>query len=160
MIADVASIATAIGVLTAVGVLRQNQRQRVRQFEDMYVLRYWEIMDRLSLPALRGDGTDPLEPSDEKAVRAYFRLCEDELQLREDAWISDSTWEIWALGIRQQMNSSPFSEVWVTITSSTEGRDAEFTFLRRFMAASGAADPVRVGWPRRWIEGRTGRISV
>jgi hypothetical protein len=160
MIADVASIATAIGVLTAVGVLRQNQRQRVRQFEDMYVLRYWEIMDRLSLPALRGDSKDPLEPSDEKAVRAYFRLCEDELQLREDAWISDSTWEIWAAGIRQQMNSWPFREVWDAVTSSSTGSDADFTFLRRFMAASGVADPVKVGWYRRWVSGRTGRISV
>jgi hypothetical protein len=46
--------------------LRQNQRQRVRAFEDFYVRRYWELMDQLSLDALRGKATGPLSETDEK----------------------------------------------------------------------------------------------
>ena len=58
---------------------------RIRAFEDFYVKRYWDLMDRLSLDALRGRGSgDPLNDNDEKAVLAYMLLCEDELDLR--AW--------------------------------------------------------------------------
>lgn len=56
MIGDVASIAAAIGVLSALVGLRQVYRGRQRQFEMMYVKRYWSILDRLSL-----DAYDPCE---------------------------------------------------------------------------------------------------
>jgi hypothetical protein len=52
MISDIAGIATAVGVLLALGGLRQGQRQRIRAFEDFYVSRYWLLLDRLSLRAL------------------------------------------------------------------------------------------------------------
>lgn len=43
MVADIALIVTAIGVLGVVLGLRQNYRERLRQFETRYVERYWSI---------------------------------------------------------------------------------------------------------------------
>lgn len=48
MIADIAAITAAIGVLSALVGLRQVYRGRQRQFEMMYVERYWSTLDRLS----------------------------------------------------------------------------------------------------------------
>jgi hypothetical protein len=81
-IQDVAAIATAIGVLFAAFGLRQARYQRQRIFEDSFVQRYWQIMDRLSCAALAAEVTSPLSDSDEHAARSYIRLCEDELELR------------------------------------------------------------------------------
>jgi hypothetical protein len=41
----VASVVTAAGIVIAVIGLRQAQRQRLRQFESLYVKRYWDLMD-------------------------------------------------------------------------------------------------------------------
>ncbi|GLY39785.1 hypothetical protein Amsp01_058080 [Amycolatopsis sp. NBRC 101858] len=46
-------------------------------------------------PGLRGDATDEVKADDERVVRAYLRLCEDQLELRRLGWISTSTWAIW-----------------------------------------------------------------
>jgi hypothetical protein len=46
LIGDIALIVTAIGVVGVVLGLRQNYRERLRQFEAMYVERYWMILDR------------------------------------------------------------------------------------------------------------------
>jgi hypothetical protein len=54
MIQDIATIVTAVGVFVAVLGLRAAQRQRMRQFETLYVQRYWSLMDGLSLDVLRG----------------------------------------------------------------------------------------------------------
>jgi hypothetical protein len=133
LIGDIASIATAVGVLAAVAALRQAQRQRLRQFEDTYVARYWNLMDRLSLSVLRADGHGPPDEHDERVIRAYFQLCEDELELRKTGWISDATWRIWADGIRWQMQPWPFDELWRTITESDGHHEPPFAHLRDFM---------------------------
>jgi hypothetical protein len=39
-------------------------------------------MDQLSLSVIRGDPDAELDEKNEKAIRAYFRLCEDQLELR------------------------------------------------------------------------------
>lgn len=94
----VATVITALGVLLAALALRASQRQRLRQFESVYVERYWRLMDGLSLAATRGESSLP-HPGDEKIARAYLRLCEDECELRAEGWIGDATWRIWAEGI-------------------------------------------------------------
>lgn len=80
--------------------IRASQRQRLRQFEGFYVQRYWALMDKLSLDALRGIPLETVRTSDQKAVRAYIRLCEDECELRVKGWIADATWSIWAEGMK------------------------------------------------------------
>jgi len=68
VLADIALIVTAAGVLAAVFGLRQSNRERQRQFEAMYVQRYWSILDQLSLDALAGSPKDPPSEADLKAI--------------------------------------------------------------------------------------------
>lgn len=112
MIGDIALIVTAIGVLGVVLGLRQNYRERLRQFEAMYVERYWMILDKLSIDALSGSCPDKITEDDNKAIRSYILLCEDELEMRENGYIADSTYELWADGIRNQFKQPMFEKIW------------------------------------------------
>jgi hypothetical protein len=103
VVADIALVVTAIGVLGGVYGLRQSYRERLRQFEAMYVSRYWTIQDRLSLDALKGSDPKTIGHSDEHAIRAYLLLCEDELEMREAGYIGDGTYTLWAAGMSQQL---------------------------------------------------------
>lgn len=95
MISDIALVVTAVGVIGVVVGLRQNYRERLRQFESRYVERYWKILDQLSLDAVRGELAGEICESDEKAIRSYISLCEDELEMRHYSYIADSTYELW-----------------------------------------------------------------
>jgi hypothetical protein len=112
MIADIALCVTAAGVIAAVFGLRQSYRERLRQFEAMYVQRYWSIIDRLSLGALASATAAHPDDGDEKAIRAYLLLCEDELEMRARGYIADGTYWIWADGIRGQLRQPMFEGVW------------------------------------------------
>jgi hypothetical protein len=111
MVSDIALIVTAIGVLGVVYGLRQGYRQRLRQFEAMYVQRYWELLDRFSLDLLKGKAAEPLSADDERAIRAYFILCEDEVEMRAKKYIADSTYRIWRISILEQVDQPMFKEV-------------------------------------------------
>jgi hypothetical protein len=91
--------------------LRQTYRARLRQFEEKYVERYWSILDDLSLEAFRMSYQGPSE-HDEKTIRKYISLCEDQLEMRGNGYISDSTYEEWADGIIKQFKHSMFEEIW------------------------------------------------
>ena len=101
MASDIALIVTALGVIGVMFGLRQSYRERLRQFESLYVERYWKILDQLSLAALKAPYAASLSPEDEKAIRNYILLCEDELQMRQSGYISDSTYTVWADGMRE-----------------------------------------------------------
>jgi len=88
LIGDIALIVTAIGVLGVVLGLRQNYRERLRQFQGMYVERYWMNLDKLSIDALSGSFPDKITEDDDKAIRSYILLCEDELEMRENGYIA------------------------------------------------------------------------
>jgi hypothetical protein len=75
--------------------LRQSYRERIRQFESMYVERYWKILDQLSLKAIKALPTGRIGRADEKAIRSYILLCEDELQMRKNGYVSDSAYYAW-----------------------------------------------------------------
>ncbi|MEN3361195.1 MAG: hypothetical protein V7637_5177 [Mycobacteriales bacterium] len=114
--------------------------------------RYWTLMDRLSLQALRGDDQEPHRDDDERAVLAYFRLCEDELELRREGWITDATWTVWAVGIEAQLKRWPFRQIWGAVTSTGQEHTSEdFTALHEFCA--GHRDPCKVPTWRRTIRG-------
>ena len=80
LVSEIALIVTALGVLGVMVGLRQSYRERLRQFESMYVQRYWKILDQLSLEAVMASPTEDAGREDEKATRNYILLCEDELQ--------------------------------------------------------------------------------
>jgi hypothetical protein len=151
MIQTVSSFATAVGLFLAVIGLRQVQRQRLRQFEALFVSRYWTLMDRLSLQAMRGDEHEPHRDEDERVVRAYLQLCEDELDLRSQGCFTDSTWAVWADGMQVQLQRWPFSQIWHRVEKDETGT---FEMLREFNA--GAPDPCQIPAWRRAVQGLQG----
>lgn len=115
MIADISLIVTAVGVMGAWFSLRQSYRERLRQLESRYVERYWKILDQLSLDALRATAktkNPKVSPCDERAIRSYIILCEDEVELRKNGYISDATYKEWTDGIRGQFLNPMFQKVW------------------------------------------------
>ena len=147
MLEQIASVATAVGVVVAAaGVViaafsvRGANVQRRRQFETIFVQRYWSLIDRLSLDAQSGSERPWVGATDESAVRSYLRLCEDELELRKEGWISGETWAIWQAGIEVQLERWPFKPIWREVDLQTgpsrpdRARQEEFTLLRDFLA--------------------------
>jgi hypothetical protein len=130
---DLVATVTMVGVLAAVLQLGSLRKERRRAFEESFVQRYWKIMDDLSLAALKG--TPPPEaavtPGDEKAVIAFLRLSEDELDLRARGWISAGTWVLWWEGIRNQLHRWPFDEVWRDVCAREDQEESgEYSMLR------------------------------
>lgn len=118
MITDVSLVVTAVGVLGAWFSLRQSYHDRLHQLESRYVDRYWKITEQLTLDALRATRQTPdhevnVNPEDEKAIRSYIILCEDEIEQRANGYITDTTYSEWIEGIHQQFSNNPmFSKVW------------------------------------------------
>jgi hypothetical protein len=137
-----ATLITAVGVLLGVLTLRGSQKQRMRQFESFYVDRYWLLMDQLSLEAARGRKLPDVREDDEKVVRSYIRLCEDECELRHDAWIGDATWKIWSDGMRAQFKHWPFAPVWELVCQEDE---QQYEYLRGVLR-----NDERALTPARW----------
>jgi hypothetical protein len=143
---------------------RASLQQRLRQFEGMYIQRYWSLMDRLSLPATRGDIHLQIEDSDEKVIRAYFRLCEDQLELRQNGWISDRSWRIWSAGITAQLHEPLFNHLWRKVDAEAKARVPEgvpprFALLR-VLIVDEHEDPCEMGRWNRWIAGVGRRRSI
>ena len=154
MIQNIAAVATTVAALIALfaGVVAAKSlwalnRQRIRQFETTFVERYWSLMDRLSLAALRGVHQPNIADEDAKVSRLYLRLCEDQLELRRDGWISDETWEVWEPGIIAQIHRWPFSAEWEHVMLETD----EFKLLRALIDPERRCDPKAVsrGWQIR-----------
>jgi hypothetical protein len=159
---DIAWVATAVGVLVAAFSVRAANSQRRRQFETIYVQRYWALMDQLSLDALKDGQSKPhnsMGPltvadgqeichNDQRIVHSYLRLCEDELELRREGWISSETWAIWQAGIAAQLQRWPFRPLWRDTNLQTgpnrpdRATPKEFELLRAFMDG-GNKDPLR-----------------
>lgn len=157
---------TLVGITLCASALRAAQCQRILQFENLFVQRYWTLIDRLSLTALSGDSNGKLQDDDNRIIRAYFRLCEDELELRKSGWISDSTWKMWRVGMFAHLRRWPFSELWQHVNNEVIGRaasvnDAEFSLLRSLLDEKLAGDdPCALSGWRRWLAGLSGGMPV
>ncbi|MGW6616965.1 hypothetical protein ACWGA0_26395 [Streptomyces erythrochromogenes] len=142
-------ITLVVAVITSTIAIWQARTQRVRQVEDVYVARYWSLLDRLSPQTLRGLDGHALREGEELAIRLYFRLSEDQADLRAQGWVSDDTWRDWSGAISSQMNRPPFDRFWAeTCEDSTAGRDYAFTHLRR-LAQNPEYDPTPTSFMRR-----------
>ena len=153
MLADIALIATAVGVLAAVFGLRQSNRERLRQFEAMYVQRYWSILDQLSLDALAGSTKHPPSEADLKAIRAYLFLCEDELEMRGRGYIADTTYKIWTDAAVTQLQQPMFQAVWEQVLKEST---FPYKHLHALCSQPESYDPLPVGFVRRWLRGLAG----
>lgn len=156
-----ATIVTALGVLLAALALRASQRQRLRQFEAVYVQRYWTLMDELSLAGMRGDPGSHEDPENEKVVRAYVLLCEDQCEMRSAGWIGDATWRIWREGMTENLGDSagkpgrePFASVWKHLAADP----SKFTLLQALVDDN--FEDYEPPLSRRLVNGLSGRGGV
>lgn len=145
MIQNIASVVTAVAVIFVVFQLVGDRNSRHREFENLYVQRYWNLTDQLSFDPW----SKPLRPSlserDRGLCRAYLRLCEDEVELRIHGYITDKTWKLWAEGIRAQTGTEPFKEI-LSIEPADQLRE-----LRKFLRDD--EDPLRRNCVARWWSG-------
>ena len=153
MVTDIALVVTAIGVLGVVYGLWQNYRQRLHQFEELYVQRYWDLLDKFSLEVLKGSSVEPIAANDERAIRSYFFLCEDELEMRAKDYISDSTYATWVAAILEQMKQPMFGEV----LSQLRKEDAfPYEYLNQLLDKGKSYDPCQMPRLGRWLRGLAG----
>jgi len=163
LVSEIALFLTVLGLLGVMAGLRQSYRERLRQFESMYVQRYWKILDQLSLEAVKASPAADADREDEKAIRNYILLSEDELQMRRNGYISDSTYAVWADGMRDQLKQPMFKKVWAQVEEETkEHRTFPYENLRKLLSepTSKAGDPLTMSPLRRKIRGLAGLSGI
>lgn len=157
VVSEIALFITAACVLGVAYGLRQSYRQRLRQFEAMYIQRYWKLLDRFSLELLIGSSAGQISTDDEKAIRSYFLLCEDELEMRAKEYIADSTYSTWVEGIFEQLEQPMFKEV---LTRLHKEDAFPYEYLNNLLERGKTYDPCGMSWWGRWLRGLAGPDGV
>jgi hypothetical protein len=136
---------TSMAILLAAWQILFHARQMHRDLEMQYVKQFWTIFANTStnwrLTNFRGK---PETDSDRRAIVDYLQLCEDEVELRRSARVTDSTWILWASAISSMMKLPPFRDV-------LDQADAElYPELRALLSSASPAqyDPLTRG--RLW----------
>lgn len=109
----ISAVASSLGVIVAggalwaiAGVRKQIALQRKQlklDLENVYVARYWAIMDDL-------DDTSPDSDKRRVHIGRYLRLSEDQCDLRARKRITESTWNYWRSGIAEQLTTVEFQQ--------------------------------------------------
>ncbi|NHW47116.1 hypothetical protein HAV21_09455 [Paenarthrobacter sp. MSM-2-10-13] len=138
----IANLATVIAVTFAIIQLIGARAAKHRDFENLYVQRFWALMDnsqrsqRGLVKTLRGE---------DRTIRSYLELCEDELDLRRNGFISTKTLSMWADGMIKQCSQSPYKEAMKSLGPS------ELPALQLFLLTQ--KDPLKMSWIRKWWTG-------
>ena len=140
----VLQIATLVAVVVAAWQLLFHSRQMHRDFEALYVARYWTLMDQRSADfALGGTPTK----SDQIVILNYLQLCEDEIDCRRIARVTDSTWKFWRSAIISQANETPYA------AALRELPKDRFPQLRALLHTAHDYDPLEWKAPSRAFHG-------
>lgn len=126
--------AAALATIIVVGVqIRLQRTQLHRDLENLYVTRYWSIMDRLADAEMAPAGER--EARRTLAIRAYLQLSEDECDLRAADRVTDATWREWIDGIQTQLRDRDFRAL---LDASPAG---QFRNLRRLIETPESFEP-------------------
>lgn len=135
---------TALAIIFAAWQLMFHSRQMHRDFELLYVQRYWELMDRRSPEfALEHEPT----PEDRLVIRAYLQLCEDEVDLRRLGRVTDSTWKFWSQSMVAQASAPAYAR-----ELSLVGAE-RYPLVRRLIESQATQDPLTHNWLWRKVHG-------
>lgn len=142
----IGQFATVIAVGAAFLQLIGARAAKHRDFENLYVQRYWNLMD-----AFKGDpwtvtSVDDLPRRDQARISAYLQLCEDELDLRRNGFISTKTWGIWVDGMKSQCDLPAYRDALNRMDSD------ELPALRDFLDNK-KHDPLNMNWFLKWWTG-------
>lgn len=139
----VLQIATLLAVVVAAWQLLFHSRQMHRDFEALYVSRYWTLMDQRSEEFALGAPTT----SDQIVILNYLQLCEDEIDCRRIGRVTDSTWKFWRSAIIAQANEAAYAAALGALQ-----RD-RFPQLRGLLSTSPDYDPLKWKAPSRAFHG-------
>mgnify|MGYP001087466850 CR=1 FL=1 len=136
---NIASIATAVGVIfVAVEMWRAHQLARAT-FEDSYDQQYRELAYIIPVDALLGKPlAKEVESEVREAIYNYLDLCNDQVFQRSKRRISLARWQEWQSGIEENLGRPFFSEVWSEIKDSAPGH---FSFLELLESKKFSSDP-------------------
>lgn len=135
---------TALSIFAAAVQIVAQSRQMHRDFEALYVGRYWSLMDLRSMKFTRG-GTP--RRKDIEVIHRYLQLCEDQIDLRKRGRVTTNTWHFWEQSIRAQVSSPHYK---LTLRGSM---DDEYPSLRWLMKSEKNRDPLPWGKWKRWRKG-------
>ena len=140
---------TALSVLTAVGIALVvlqfigERTSRHREFEMMYVQRYWQISDHLPREFVQGLDDFRITRKNRLAFLDYLLLCEDELDLRSRGYITDPTWAIWESGIQSAIDNSQLLNLMGSFSNDRLAR-------LRHAVRTGITDPLEKSTLSKW----------
>lgn len=143
-----APIATAVGVVFAAFQLWQSSKQAVTTFEDGLVQQYREIIKNIPIDALLGE--EIVYGKYMSALEHFYRyidLCNEQIFLRQEGRVRESTWKNWQEGIHSNLSRPAFKEAWKEIKSRSH--EASFTELKRLEECGFSADPAKWNLGRR-----------
>lgn len=153
IVADVAGIATGLGVLAVWWQLVLARRQLRSNFEQGFTDRYEKVIGRAPLALILGDSTAATDDGVRRAFYDYFKLCEEELYYRAEGRVSRRTWSDWYEGIALHLRRPAFRAAWEDLKDRTVIIDGgsqrlrleQFTYLRAAIqdVDAGRHDPHR-----------------
>lgn len=136
------SVITAGSIIFAAIQIVSQTRQMHREFEALYVQRYWSLMDRRSVSFERGG---KVVRADQIVIHQYLQLCEDEIDLRRLGRVTDDTWRYWESSIRYQASEPAYR---AAVRSSSR---SDFPSLKALLCARAGYDPLTWrGLKKRW----------
>ncbi|MDN5896920.1 MAG: hypothetical protein L0H93_23220 [Nocardioides sp.] len=129
----VVSLVTAGSIIFAAIQIVAQTRQMHREFEALYVQRYWSLMDQHSVGFRRG-----MKPNktDQLVLVQYLQLCEDEIDLRRLGRVTDDTWRYWEQSIRAQAMESAYRGA---LRGSAR---SDFPSLKKLLSSPNGYDPL------------------
>ncbi|MEQ3554638.1 hypothetical protein WIS52_29590 [Pseudonocardia nematodicida] len=147
MLETIAAVVTALGVVFAGVQLRAGQVQRMREFESLYIQRYWSLVDRFPLAAFSAWADyESLAAEERKALDSYVRLCEDQLEMRALGSITTSTYHVWRDGMCASL-------AYPVVLQAIEESDSPLLLLNELDKYRLGYDPIEVGRAARALRG-------
>ena len=125
---------TVFAVAFAAFQLMFHSRQMHRDLEMAYVERYWSLMDERSAEFV---WSQQVSERDRVVIFKYLQLCEDELDLRQIARVTDNTWGFWSQSMHSQAGSAPYQAVLMALDPTL------FPHVRRIVKAGPHYDPLQ-----------------
>lgn len=147
----VAQFATVIAVVFAILQLIGARAAKHRDFENLYVQRYWNLMDSFLGDPWTASSVRQLPRRDRSRIMAYLQLCEDELDLRRNGFVSTKTWGMWTDGMISQCSRPAYADAIRNLPVD------ELPALRKFLKSH--TDPLKMNRIQKWWTGvgNTGR---
>ncbi len=127
-LSDIASLATAAGIIVATVQLWLARRQSITSFEDEFSPEYRELAAKLPTKALLGEALSEDEHEQKfDEFYHYIDLCNEQVFLHRRKRITKATWRFWRDGIEHNLKRPAFKRAWSEIAARS---DTDFQELR------------------------------